>query len=84
MNHLWQLQEAKSKFSEVVERALVDGPQVITRHGKEVVMIISCADYRKMTMPAMNLYEFFRTSPLVGSDIDLTRIDSPLPAPLEL
>ena len=84
MQKEWKLQEAKSKFSEVVDRAIEEGPQVITRHGKEVVMIISCADYRKMTKPAMNLYEFFRTSPLVDCDIDFTRIDSPVPAPLEL
>ncbi len=33
MGSVWQLQEAKNKFSEVVEAALKDGPQVITKRG---------------------------------------------------
>ncbi len=41
----WQLQEAKSKFSEVVESALHKGPQRVTRRGKESVIVISEKDY---------------------------------------
>ncbi len=39
--NLWQLQEAKSRFSELVERTLRSGAQVITRRGKKVVVIIT-------------------------------------------
>ena len=35
----WQLQEAKQKFSELVRRTLEEGPQVVTRHGEEVVVV---------------------------------------------
>ena len=36
---IWSLQEAKAKFSEVVRRAQTEGPQVVTVHGKETVVV---------------------------------------------
>ena len=47
----WQLQEAKNRFSEVVEEALARGPQTVTRHGREVVVIVSAEEYRRMRQP---------------------------------
>jgi antitoxin Phd len=73
MKRVWQLQEAKSKFSEVVEEALSRGPQVITRRGVEAVIVLSYAEYRKLTAAQRRLSEFFRQSPLVGIDLDLGR-----------
>jgi antitoxin Phd len=74
----WQLQEAKNRFSEVVEEALKDGPQVITRRGVETAVVISFTDYRKMLLGRKRLSEFFRDSPLAGSNLDLTRDNSPI------
>ena len=48
MNRVWQLQDAKNKLSEVVDEAMQNGPQLITRRGIEAVVVISFADYRKM------------------------------------
>jgi antitoxin Phd len=44
----WQVQEAKSRFSEVIERARTEGPQTITRHGAERAVVISIEDYRTL------------------------------------
>jgi antitoxin Phd len=44
----WQVQEAKSRFSEVIERARTEGPQTITRHGVERAVVISIEDYRTL------------------------------------
>lgn len=44
----WQLQEAKNAFSEVVNRALTEGVQTITRHGKDVVVMLSQEEFRKL------------------------------------
>jgi prevent-host-death family protein len=44
----WQLQEAKNALSEVVNRALTEGVQTITRHGKPVVVVLSQEEFRKM------------------------------------
>ena len=69
----WQLQDAKNKFSEVVEKAIKKGPQIITRRGIETVVVISVKDYQKLTRPKTNIVDFFRKSPFVGVDLDLTR-----------
>ncbi len=73
VKRVWQLQEAKNKFSEVVEEALSQGPQVITRRGVEAVCVVSCAEYRKLLASQKKLSEFFRQSPLAGVDIYLSR-----------
>jgi len=73
MKRVWQLQEAKNKFSEVVEEALSDGPQVITKRGVEAVIVLSYSEYRKLLASQKKLSEFFRQSPLVGRDLDLNR-----------
>jgi antitoxin Phd len=78
MARTWQLQEAKNRLSEVVEGALREGPQVITRRGKETAVVLSYDDYRRMTAGRKKLSQFFRESPLVGVDLDLARDQSPL------
>ncbi|MCS7061989.1 MAG: type II toxin-antitoxin system Phd/YefM family antitoxin [Anaerolineae bacterium] len=77
MGFTWQLQEAKNKFSEVVEAALTEGPQVITRRGMETAIVLSYADYRKLLLARKKLSDFFRESPLVGVELDLTRDSGP-------
>ena len=69
----WQLQEAKNKLSRVVKNAVNDGPQIITRRGVEVAIVISYADYQKMVASKGKLSTFFRESPLVDLELDLTR-----------
>jgi prevent-host-death family protein len=69
----WQLQEAKNKFSEVMKRALSEGPQVITMRGKKAAMLLSIEDYEKLIKPKQNLVDFFQQSPLKGIELDLER-----------
>jgi prevent-host-death family protein len=45
----WQLQEAKQKFSELVRRTLEEGPQVVTKHGEEVVVVVPVEEFRRMS-----------------------------------
>jgi prevent-host-death family protein len=70
---VWQLQEAKNKLSQVVEQALTEGPQTITRNGVEAVVVLSMQAYRKMLVSRGSVAEFFRESPLAGSGLDLER-----------
>lgn len=44
----WQLQDAKQQFSRLVERARTEGPQVVTRNGKEVAVVLDVDDYRRL------------------------------------
>lgn len=78
MARVWQLQEAKNKFSEVVEEALTHGPQVITRRGVETVIVLSYDEYRTMLLNRKKLSTFFRESPLIDAELDLTRDTSGL------
>jgi prevent-host-death family protein len=73
MFNTWQLQEAKNRFSEVVKKALADGPQMVTRRGVESVVVLSVKEYRKLKRPTTSLVDFFRQSPLGETDIDLSR-----------
>lgn len=45
----WQLQEAKNRFSELVQRAMNEGPQTVTRHGRAAVVIVAAEDYAQKT-----------------------------------
>ena len=74
MGKTWALQDAKNRFSEVVDRAIDDGPQLVTRHGRETVVVVSAAEYRKMTQPTESLLEFMQRSPLYGAeDVEFVR-----------
>ena len=72
----WQLQTAKARFSEVFRRARTEGPQLITRQGKEGVVMISDVQYDQLvgrSHQPRNLAQFFQESPLVGIELDLAR-----------
>lgn len=75
---IWQLQEAKNRFSEVVNKAITEGPQTVTRHGEEIVVVLSKAEYNRLKKSQVGLVDFFRQSPLVGVQLDLER-DQSLP-----
>jgi prevent-host-death family protein len=77
MAGVWQLQEAKNKLSKVVDEAIRQGPQIITRHGVEVAIVLSYDEFRKIIASKERLSEFFQKSPLAGADLDLTRDKSP-------
>jgi prevent-host-death family protein len=69
----WQLQEAKNRLSQVVDRAVNDGPQTITLRGKPAAVVVSFDEYRKLTLPRTGLSQFFRQSPLRDVELDLCR-----------
>ena len=76
MNRVWQIQEAKNKLSEVVEGALEEGPQILTRRGVEVAVVLSFSEYQEMKKKQTSLLEFFQRSPL--AELDLERDRSPV------
>lgn len=81
MNKTWQLQEAKNKLSEVVDKAIQDGPQRISRHGKPAAVVVSSKDYENLRRGKKSLVEFLRSSPL--RSLDLERVKD-LPRDVEL
>ena len=75
---LWQLQEAKSKFSEVLRMALSKGPQRITLRGEEVAILLSKVEYDALRGKKKNFLDFMHSSPLKGLDLNLNRDKSPV------
>ena len=68
----WQVQEAKQRFSEVVRLAVDDGPQVITRHGVDVVVILDMNEYRHLTGAGADFKDFLRRGPAFD-ELDIER-----------
>lgn len=72
----WRLEDAKNRFSELVRRALAQGPQRVTRRGRDAVIVVSARDYQRLVAPR-DLVEFLQDSPLAGvlrdGSLELTR-----------
>ena len=72
----WQLQEAKARFSEVFRLARERGPQRVTKHGREAVVVLPAEEYARLAQSGArtgSLADFFAASPFRGSGIDLDR-----------
>lgn len=72
----WQIQTAKARFSEVFRLARTEGPQLITRQGKEGVVMMPVEQFDQLAIRSRqpnSLVQFFRESPLTGIDLDLER-----------
>jgi antitoxin Phd len=60
---VWQLQEAKAKFSELVQKAIDEGPQTVTRRGRDAVVVLSSEAYRKLREGKPSLKEILMSGP---------------------
>jgi prevent-host-death family protein len=72
----WQLQAAKARFSELFRKARAEGPQWVTRQGKDAVVIVAAEEFQKLQARSRqpeSLVEFFAKSPLAGANLDLDR-----------
>ena len=78
MSNTWQLQDAKSKFSKLVNQALTQGVQIVTRHGKKEIVVLSIDEYEKLLRKEQSLSAYLLASPLANSELEITR-DSDLP-----
>lgn len=83
MTATWQLQEAKNRFSEVVEEAIKHGPQTVTKHGREAVVVISVEEYQRIKLPVKSLLEALRVPEEYQGDLDISR-SRELPREIEL
>ena len=78
----WQVQEAKQRFSALVRQALEEGPQTVTRHGEEVVVVLSAQEYRRLTGGRRAFRDFLLAGPDL-SPLDLRR-DRDMPREVDL
>ena len=71
---VWTVAAAKARLSEVINRAVSEGPQTITRRGRDAAVVVSAEEWQRKTKRRGNLVEFFARSPLRGSDVRIERI----------
>ena len=69
----WTVAEAKAKFSEIIDRAMSEGPQTITRKGRTAAVVVGAEEWQRKTKRAGSLAEFFAGSPLRGSGLKVRR-----------
>jgi prevent-host-death family protein len=69
----WQVQEAKQQLSRVIDRALSQGPQVVTRNGKEVAVVLAVDEYRRLRSDGGAFKRFLQSAP----DFDALELERP-------
>ncbi|GAB1385802.1 hypothetical protein MASR1M59_09500 [Melaminivora sp.] len=92
MSTVWQVQQAKNHFSEVIDRALTEGPQTVTRHGKPVVQVVAVSAApqepqrqrsRGQAFEGDGFFEFLMSAPKIEGGLpEMPRDTSPGRAPL--
>jgi prevent-host-death family protein len=77
----WPLQDAKARFSELVRRVQAEGPQHVTVHGREEVVVISAAEFRRLkgAETGQSLIDAMRAAPSSDLDFDFEPIRDPAP-----
>jgi len=73
----WQVQEAKQRFSEVLRAAESGEPQIVTRHGEEVAVLIDIAQYHHLKGQSVGFMEYLRSEPLLDADLEIERPADP-------
>ena len=73
MKTIWKLQDAKAKFSKVVDDALKSGPQFVTRRGQKAVVVLSADEYEELITNKPSLKEFLLSCPKMDNNFDLER-----------
>ena len=70
----WKVAEAKARFSELIDRALREGAQEVTRHGKRTVVVVAAEEWDRRARRRGSLVEFLDRSPLRGSGLNIPRL----------
>lgn len=70
----WKVAEAKARFSELIDRALREGAQEVTRHGKRAVVVVAAEEWDRRRRRTGSLVEFLDRSPLKGSGLEIPRL----------
>jgi prevent-host-death family protein len=68
----WPVQDAKQRFSELIRTATEDGPQIVTRHGEDVAVVIGIGDYRRLKGETTEFKDYLRAGPAFD-DLDISR-----------
>lgn len=73
MKTIWKLQDAKSRFSKLVQDALTRGPQFVSRRGEEAVVVLSVEEYEKLKSHKPGFKDFLLNCPKMDRDFKIER-----------
>ena len=74
MNPSWKLQDAKARFSELVNCALEGTPQIVTRRGEKAVVVMAYETYADLQLVNKSLKDIFASAPkLTEKDLPISR-----------
>jgi prevent-host-death family protein len=73
----WSVADAKAHLSELLDKAIHDGPQAIARRGEQIAVVVSIDEWHRKANRSGSLAEFFAESPLRESELEIDRIDAP-------
>ena len=67
----WQVQEAKQRFSEVLRAAEAGDPQIVTKHGAEIAVILDIAEYHRLRGWSISLMDYLHADPSIDDDLEI-------------
>ena len=70
----WKIKDARANFSELVARAMNEGPQLVTRNGKKAVVVVSAEEWERRKRRRGDLVDFFANSPLREEGVVIERL----------
>ena len=73
----WSVADAKARLSQLLDQAINDGPQAITKRGREVAIVVSIEEWHRKSSRTGSLAGFLAASPLRDSGLDIERLDAP-------
>lgn len=71
--HTWPIKDARANFSVLVDKAVSEGPQLVTRNGKKIVVVVAAEEWEARRVRQDDLVEFFAKSPLREEGIEIER-----------
>jgi prevent-host-death family protein len=71
---VWSVSQAKARFSEVIDQALEQSPQTITRNGRPAVIVVTAEQWARKPGRKSTVADFFAASPPRGSGLDIERL----------
>ncbi|MDR3530920.1 MAG: type II toxin-antitoxin system Phd/YefM family antitoxin [Rhodopila sp.] len=69
--HIWPVQDAKARFSELLDTCLEDGPQVVSRRGVEAAVLVPIGQWRKLQAASQPTLKDLLLSDTARADLDI-------------
>ena len=71
MNRSWQVQEAKARFSELLEASLAEGPQIVTKRGVETAVLVPIDQWRRLEQMSQPTLKQLLLAPEPQADVPI-------------